>query len=138
MHDFFYTGTGGYGTFAIYFNTGDAITPTEISNNLIYSSGPMDGPSGNGTPAGIQISSGGNVRIYHNSIYLSGACLSSGRASYSSCISVCSGAAATPDIRDNILKNSCNRFPAVLILLRHLQCIIHCHIFQPGLQRLFY
>ncbi len=106
MHDFYYTGTSGYGTFAIYFNTGDASTPTEISSNLMYNFRADGWTSGNGTPAGIQLYTGGNARIYHNSIYLSGNCLSSARASYSSCISVCTGAVAPLDIRDNILKNS--------------------------------
>jgi hypothetical protein len=108
LHDFYYTSTGGYGCFGVYMATGSAATVTEISNNLMYNFRGDGWTTGllYETPAGIMIYSGGNMQIYHNSIYLSGACLSGTRASVSGCITVYSGATGPFDIYDNILQNS--------------------------------
>jgi hypothetical protein len=106
IHDFYYTGTSGYGCYGIYYGS-DATTPTSIYNNLIYNI-KSDGDPGsqNYSPTGIYVFSGGNMKIYHNNIYMTGATLSASYTlSYSSCISIYSGITAL-DIRNNILKNS--------------------------------
>lgn len=106
IHDFYYTGTSGFGCYGIYYG-GDATTPTVIANNVIYlikSDG--DPGSQNYSPTGIYVYSGGNIKIYHNSIYMTGATLSASyTTSYSSCISIYSGI-TNLDIRDNILQNA--------------------------------
>ncbi len=106
IHDFYYTGTSGYGNYGIYYN-GDATTPTLISNNVIYAI-KSDGDPGsqNYVPTGIYVYTGGNLQIYHNTINLYGATLSASyTTSYSTCINIFSGI-TNLDIRDNILKNS--------------------------------
>lgn len=106
IHDFYYTGTSGYGNYGIYYG-GDATTPNVISNNAIYSiKSDGDPGSANYIPTGIYIYSGGNLKIYHNSINMYGATLSASyTTSYSTCINIYSGI-TNLDIRDNILKNS--------------------------------
>jgi hypothetical protein len=109
IHDFYYTGTSGYGCYGIYF-AGDATTVTEISNNVIYNI------KGGGDPgqvyynsAGIYLSTGGNVQIYYNSIYLEGDVLGAGSYNgYSSCISI-NTSITLLDIRNNALQNSMGR-----------------------------
>ena len=107
IHDFYYTGTSGYGCFGIRYN-GDATTVTEISNNFIHNiKSDGDASSLTFTPAGIYIISGGNVQLYHNSVNMSGNTLGRG-TSYdgrSSGISVAAGVTLL-DIRNNILQNS--------------------------------
>jgi len=87
-------------------------TATEISNNLIYNIkcyGLNPGPAQNNA-YGIYVRQGGNIKIWHNTIYLSGPFLL-GNDSYapsSACIGI--HEAVVPvgllDIRDNILRNS--------------------------------
>jgi len=112
IHDFYYTGTSGYGCFGIRYNS-DATTVTEISNNLIYEiKGDGDATSLTYTPAGIYIITGGNVNVYYNSIYMSGDVLGQG-TSYngrSACLSIAAGITLL-DIRDNIFQNSMGSFP---------------------------
>ncbi|MCX6249756.1 MAG: hypothetical protein NTX61_03295 [Bacteroidetes bacterium] len=106
IHDWFFSGTGGYSAYGIYFGS-DASTLTEISNNLIYLI-KGDGWPGvqSDNPAGIYIANGGNCQIYFNSIFMSGNTLSSITAGGNgSCISIVAGTSVL-DIRDNILKNS--------------------------------
>ena len=105
IHDWYYTGTSGYGNYGIYYGS-DATTSTEISNNIIYSIKADGDPSlQNYAPAGIYIYSGGNCKIWYNSINMTGATLSSSYTSYSACLSVFSGITAL-DVRNNIFKNS--------------------------------
>jgi hypothetical protein len=59
----------------------------------------------NYNPSGIYLFSGGNCQIYHNTINLNGATLSSTYLSYSACISI-AASVVNIDVRDNILKNS--------------------------------
>jgi hypothetical protein len=91
--------------YGIYY-AAEATTPTLIYNNLIHKIR-SDGDPGsqNFNPAGIYIYSGGNIKIYFNTIFMSGVTLSSSALSYSSCLSVYSGITLL-DVRDNILKNS--------------------------------
>jgi hypothetical protein len=105
IHDFYYTGTSGYANYGIYYGA-ESTTPTEISNNIIYAI-KSDGDPGNQNynPAGIYLFTGGNCQIYHNTINMSGATLSSTYLSFSSCISIANGI-PNLDIQDNILKNS--------------------------------
>jgi len=112
IHDFYYTGTSGYGCFGIRYNS-DATTVTEISNNLIYDiKGDGDASSLTYTPAGIYIITGGNVGLYYNSIYMSGNTLGAGTTynGRSACVSIASGITLL-DIRDNIFQNSMDSFP---------------------------
>jgi len=112
IHDFYYTGTSGYGCFGIRYNS-DATSFTEISNNLIFNiKGDGDVSSLSFTPAGIYIITGGNVNLYYNSIYMSGNTLGQG-TSYdgrSACLSIAAGITLL-DIRDNIFQNSMGSFP---------------------------
>jgi hypothetical protein len=109
VHDFYYTGTSGYGCYGIYYGS-DASTVTEISNNVIYAI------KGGGDPAqiyynaaGIYLSTGGNINIYSNSIYMSGDVLGAGTYSgYSACISIAASITSL-DIRNNNLRNSMGR-----------------------------
>jgi hypothetical protein len=106
IHDWYYTGTGGWGNYGIYYGS-DASTVTEISNNLIYLI-KGDGYPGIQTdnPYGIYVSSGGNCEIWFNSIYLTGSLLSTiYPGAISSCICINSGITSL-DIRNNIFKNS--------------------------------
>lgn len=112
IHDFYYTGTSGYGCFGIRYNS-DATSVTEISNNLIYEiKGDGDASSLTYTPAGIYIITGGNVNLFYNSIYMSGNTLGQGTTynGRSSCLSIAAGITLL-DIRDNILQNSMGSFP---------------------------
>jgi len=112
IHDFYYTGTGGYGCFGIYYYS-DATTETEISNNVIYAiKADGDATDIEYVPQGIFIASGGNCKIYYNSIYLSGNTLGKG-TSYTG-MSMCIGIAAAVtvlDIRNNALQNSMGEYP---------------------------
>ncbi|MCX6246257.1 MAG: T9SS type A sorting domain-containing protein [Bacteroidetes bacterium] len=106
IHDWFYTGTGGWGNYGIYYASG-ASTLTEISNNLIYNI-KADGYPGIQTdnPYGIYIASGGNCLIWFNTISLTGALLSTGYPGASSaCISINPGITGLY-IQNNIFRNS--------------------------------
>jgi hypothetical protein len=106
IHDWYYTGTGGWGNYGIYYGS-DASTVTEISNNLIYLI-KGDGYPGIQTdnPYGIYVSSGGNCEIWFNSIYLTGALLSTVYpGAISACVCINSGITSL-DIRNNIFQNS--------------------------------
>ncbi|MFZ4706964.1 MAG: beta strand repeat-containing protein [Bacteroidales bacterium] len=110
IHDFYYTGSTGYGCMGIYYAS-DASTETEISNNVIYAikgdGDVVDGGSGqfNYIPSGIAIYSGGNIKIYNNSINLTGAVLGPDYTGNSSCIMV-NSAVTLLDIRNNNLRNA--------------------------------
>lgn len=110
---------GGPGSIGIKVNKENNDTPTEISNNVIYNIGAWGlNPGVALTHAqGITIRAGGNVRIWHNSIYLSGDYLY-GFDSYapsSACIALWNQSQTnsnTFDIKNNILKNSMtNSYP---------------------------
>ena len=106
IHDWYYTGVGGWGNYGIYYGS-DASTVTEISNNLIYLI-KADGYPGAQTdnPYGIYIANGGNCQIWFNSISLTGALLSTGYiGAFSACLSINPGITAL-DIRNNIFRNS--------------------------------
>ena len=105
IHDWYYTGTGGYGNYGIYYGAG-AATPTEISNNVITNiKADGDNASQDWMIAGIYINSGGNIRIYNNSIWLTGGTLQSALNGWSACLSIYSGINAL-NVRNNIFKNS--------------------------------
>ncbi len=105
IHDWYYNGSSGYGNFGIYYNA-EANTVTEISNNLI-SNIKSDGDNGalSWNSAAIYFVSGGNCQVYHNSIYLTGATLTTSYSGWSSCIML-EGGITGLDIRNNIFKNS--------------------------------
>ncbi len=112
IHDYYYTGTTGYGCFGIRYNS-DASTITEISNNFIHNiKSDGDGSSQTYFSAGLYIITGGNINLYYNSIYMSGNTLGQG-ATYngrSACVSVASGITSL-DFRNNIFQNSMGSYP---------------------------
>jgi hypothetical protein len=112
IHDFYYTGTSGYGCFGIRYNS-DATTVTEISNNFISNiKSDGDVSSQNFSPSGIYIISGGNINLYYNSIYMSGSTLGRGTTynGRSICVSIASGITLL-DFRNNIFQNSMDSYP---------------------------
>ncbi len=109
IHDFYSNGPSSVG---IKCSNDNNATVTEISNNLIYNikcNGLNPGPAQNNA-YGIYVRTGGNIRMWHNTIYLSGPFLN-GTDSFapsSSCIGIHEAAVAIGqfDIRNNILRNS--------------------------------
>ncbi len=107
IHDWYSMGLGAYG---IKCSNENNATPTEIFNNLIYNiktPGMNPGPSNNNA-FGIMVRLGSNIKIWNNSIYLSGPFLN-GTDSYapsSACICLYDAASNNIDIRDNILRNA--------------------------------
>jgi hypothetical protein len=105
IHDYYYTGTSGWGCYGIYYGA-EATTVTEISNNAIYSIKADGDASGvQYTPSGVYISSGGNIQIYYNSINLNGATLTYSSGSKSAGITVNTGVTLL-DVRNNVITNS--------------------------------
>jgi hypothetical protein len=106
IHDWYSTGMGSYGIKA---QNEHPASVAEIYNNTIYNikcNGMNPGPSNNNA-YGIFIRFGGNMKIWHNTISLTGPWLA-GSDSYgpsSACIGMYVQA-GNYDIRDNILRNS--------------------------------
>ncbi|MCX6251866.1 MAG: T9SS type A sorting domain-containing protein [Bacteroidetes bacterium] len=105
VHDWYFSGTNGNAAYGIYYGAA-AATVTEISNNAITNI------KGDGNPnnqdkivAGIYINSGGNLQIYHNSVWLTGATLRQANTGTSACLSIFSGV-TNLNVRNNIFKNS--------------------------------
>ncbi|MEI6681395.1 MAG: T9SS type A sorting domain-containing protein [Bacteroidota bacterium] len=96
FHDWY---GGGNSALGIYYGA-EANTVCEISDNVMYT---IKSPGY--TPNGIYVQSGGNIHIYHNSIFLGGNTLSATVAVTSACIGTANNVSLL-DIRDNILKNS--------------------------------
>jgi len=108
IHDWWQTATtfpagGGYG---IYYS-GESNSLTEISNNAVYNiKSPGQSQSvTSGNPCGIFLYSGGNIQVYHNSVWMNGAYLSGSTAAISGCLGIGNGV-SNVDVRNNILKNS--------------------------------
>lgn len=108
IHDFYHLNDDGWGVAGINYSS-DASTITEISDNVIYnikSGGFAQGVTSN-NPYGILLYSGGNIKILHNNIYMSGSFLSVAYDGAScACIAIYKSTITNLDIRDNILKNS--------------------------------
>lgn len=107
IHDWYNTATASLQyAYGIYYGS-VSNTLTEISNNVIYNiKHPGANSSMSGTnPSGILIYSGGNFRIYNNTIYMSGAVLSSAINTVSTCIRF-GNSITNVDMRNNLLKNS--------------------------------
>ncbi len=116
IHDWVASGPGSW---AIKCSNDDPTTYTEISNNLIYNIGAFGlnpGVSAN-QANGIWVHHGGNMRIWNNTILLTGDYLYGGDsyAPSSSCICFWNQTAVNAnqiDIRNNILQNSMtNSYP---------------------------
>ncbi len=108
IHDFYRSADDGWGVSGIWFAS-DATTVTEISNNLIYDikSPGMNPGVGQNITYGIFIRSGGNVKILHNTISLTGAILSVQYDASSACIGFnYQATGGNFEIRNNILRNS--------------------------------
>jgi len=105
IHDFYYTGTSGYGNYGIWYAS-DASTVTQIHNNVIYNiKADGDQSAINYNPIGIYVSAGGNLQIYYNSIYLSGSTLGSSYSGQSIGVGIASGITLV-NLRNNIIQNS--------------------------------
>ncbi len=107
IHDWFSNGTACSG---IRCSADNSSTTTEIFNNLIYNIkcfGMNSGPSNNNA-YGIFVRQGGNIKMWHNTIYLSGPYLygTDSFAPSSACIATYVASSENLDIRDNILRNS--------------------------------
>ena len=110
VHDWVSNGPGSNG---IRYDNNNNNTVSEISNNVIYNIGAWGlNPGVAATQAhGIFIRRGGNLKIWHNSIYMSGPYLY-GFDSYapsSSCIAFWSQSVVNStdyDVRNNVMKNS--------------------------------
>jgi trimeric autotransporter adhesin len=107
IHTFWRPSDDGWGCTGIYMST-DASTPLEISNNVIYdihSGGSASGPAQSNT-YGIFARNGGNFRIVHNTINLTGPYLSATLDASSACIGFYQQVVGgNIEIRDNILRN---------------------------------
>jgi len=107
IHDWFYsTLTGGWGNWGIYY-AGDASTVNEISNNLIYNIKADSYTSGLSVDNlyGVYITTGGNIKFYHNSINMQGSVTSSTYVNATACLAINSGVTLM-DVENNIFKNS--------------------------------
>jgi hypothetical protein len=108
IHDWWQTATGfpASGSYGIYYYA-EATSLTEISNNSIYNiKAPTQNTSITGAnPWGIYIGAGGNIQIYHNSVYMNGAYLSNSTAGITGCLGFGNGI-SNVDVKDNIFKNS--------------------------------
>jgi hypothetical protein len=114
IHDIKYTGTSGYGGKGIQVSTGLTNCNVEISNNMIYAiTGDADSYSTYGatySPVGIYLfgsTAETGVKIYHNTISLSGATLNYGSQSHSFGIAL--DDACTGEIKNNIIINKLGR-----------------------------
>ena len=118
IHDWYFAGTTqGYGAKGIvYSNTGNNTGTTEISNNLIYQ---IKGDSDNDSATtstnmgylvqGICIANNGTslIQVYNNSIYLSGATLTSNFGGSAACLGISGGVGVgSMDVRNNLFRNS--------------------------------
>jgi hypothetical protein len=95
------------GAIGIYYG-GDVSAPSEISNNSVFNiKGPGQNLSVTGAnPFGIYIpNSEGNLKIYHNTVFMNGAYLTNIADVMSSCIGIGNNT-SNIDLKDNILKNS--------------------------------
>ncbi len=108
VHDWYQTGTDPQSgsSLGIYYSN-DATSLTEISNNAIYNikSPSFDQSVTGPNPWGIYVGRGGNLQIFHNSVYMGGAYLSSNVDGISGCLGIGNNI-TNVDIKDNILKNS--------------------------------
>jgi len=108
IHDFYHNSDDGWGASGIWYAS-DASTVTEISNNLIYDiKAPGINPGvGQNITYGMFFRSGGNVKIWHNTVQLSGPYLSTQYDASSACLGFYYQATGGNfELRDNILRNS--------------------------------
>jgi len=113
IHDFYYSGTDGYGNYGISL-TETTVTGTTITNNMIYAiKGDGYDPTGSaisGNPYGIYINGAAGTKIYYNSINMIGNTLN-----YNNAIAagICLTSSSTNlDIRNNAISNSMTLKPA--------------------------
>ena len=107
IHDFYRNSDDGWGASGIWYSS-DATTVTEISNNSIYDiKSPGINPGvGQNITYGIFIRSGGNVKILHNSINLTGPFLSTQWDASSACLGFYYQATGGNfEVRNNIFRN---------------------------------
>jgi hypothetical protein len=109
VHDWISTSTGvSINAYGIVYSMGSPTTG-ELSNNVVYNikhPAQSTNPIQAGNPAGIAIGNNiGNLKVYNNSVFMSGNYLQPGVATSTSCMNIGSGNTQL-DIRNNILKNS--------------------------------
>jgi len=108
IHDFYHNSDDGWGASGLWY-AAEANTVTEISNNLIYHiKAPGINPGvGQNISYGMFFRSGGNVKILHNTISLTGPYLSTLYDASSACLAFYYQATGGNfEVRDNILRNS--------------------------------
>jgi hypothetical protein len=123
IHDWFYvTLTGGWGNWGIYY-AGDATTVNEIANNVIYNIKADSYTSGVSSDNlyGVYLTSGGNIKFYHNSINMQGNFTSSVYTNATACLAINSGLTLL-DIENNIFKNSLQPSGSIVSYTYDIQC----------------
>jgi len=112
IHDFYYTGTTGYGNHGIRIASATTMNNT-VANNMIYAikaDGYNPTTAISDAPYGIFVNDAVNTKIYYNSINMTGATLN-----YASAISAGIGISSLStglDIRNNAISNSMALLPA--------------------------
>jgi len=113
IHDLYHYADDGWGACGINYAS-DATTVTEISDNVIYNlKSPGINPGvGQNIVYGMFFKSGGNVKILHNSVNLTGAWLSQQYDASSACIGFYYQATGGNfEVRNNIFRNGQTLFP---------------------------
>ncbi|MEI7724257.1 MAG: T9SS type A sorting domain-containing protein [Bacteroidota bacterium] len=108
IHDFYHNSDDGWGATGLWYAS-DASTVTEISDNSIYDiKAPGINPgAGQNITYGMFFRSGGNVKIIHNSINLTGPWLSTQYDASSACLGFYYQATGGNfEVRNNILRNA--------------------------------
>jgi trimeric autotransporter adhesin len=107
IHDFFRSADDGWGATGIWY-AAEANSITEISDNIIYNikSPGMNPGVGQNIVYGMFFRSGGNVKIIHNTINLTGAWLSNTLDASSGCLGFnYQATGGNFEVRNNILRN---------------------------------
>lgn len=108
IHDFYHSTDSGWGASGIWYSS-DASSVTEISNNVIYDIKALgiNPGAGQNITYGIFVRSGGNVKINHNTISLTGPFMSSYWEASSACLGFYYQATGGGfEVRNNIFRNS--------------------------------
>lgn len=118
IHDFYHNSDDGWGVSGIWYSA-ESSSVTEISDNVIYDikSPGMNPGVGMNIVYGIFLRSGGNIKILHNTVNLTGAWLSSTYDASSACIGIYYQVTGNNiEIRNNLFKNSmtCTGTPNIL------------------------
>ncbi len=107
IHGFRQTNTGGYGAYGIHVSSSNGNDNIGIINNIVYDLlGDGGGSSLNNNPFGIRLSGGDNMKVWYNSVHLSGSFLNPATADLSAAMMIGSSAMLNLDLRNNVFSNS--------------------------------